>query len=130
MLANYHLGISNPSQVAEELHTTLEALMRSCLNKPDASFTGLVHDACAAGLMDVGLKDSVLALKDRRRGAKHEGQRFTRNRLDAVLRSAVGACQQLAFAAPAEPLDRIHQRVGIALAEGQSKANKRPVKQS
>lgn len=73
----FHNGLISASTFAEGAHTVTEAVLKACLprNKGQGSFAELLDQVAEAAELAPGHKQTLLRLKERRRMAKHRGQR-------------------------------------------------------
>lgn len=96
-LTLYHQGRLRPHQIAEDLHTCLEMLLREVLGSDaeERSFEEKVHLAVQSRLLDRRLVGPIIKLKNHRRDAKHRGQGISCELVDSLLPSALSAVHRL-----------------------------------
>lgn len=70
-------GVVEPPTVLEEIHSTIESLLRALLAKPEFSFPGLVDQSVETGLLDEVDREPLRSLNKRRVAAKHHGSAVT-----------------------------------------------------
>jgi hypothetical protein len=93
--------------VVEQLHTTIEGLMRKLFNERGSrkTFKQMVGIAFSGGIITAEEYDSVLRFNVLRRNAKHRRQRVSIRKLEAELNNAVSLCHKLVSRLPAMPWD-------------------------
>ena len=101
LAALFCVGKVNPDQMTEECHTVAMLLLKNAVtrNKRDASFRGLVEQACEAGVLSESHREPLLRLNALRRRAKHQGQSVPWKIAPAVIFPVISALHELAFAA-------------------------------
>jgi hypothetical protein len=89
----FHNGLMSASQLTEEAHTMTVALLRACLpdNERRGSFTELLERVATAASLDPADKRTLTRLKDRRKKAKHHGQRVRHADVVSDLGDLLGA---------------------------------------
>jgi len=70
-------GAAAPLTVLEEIHSTIETLLRTLVSEPAHSFPTLVVQASEAGLIDSADVDCITAMNDLRKQAKHHCELVT-----------------------------------------------------
>jgi hypothetical protein len=88
----YHDGRSNSEQLAEQLHTTSEHLMRKIVPaSKDLTYAQLTDRMVAMDRISREQSNALLAIKKLRRGSKHQGQNIRDSTLKTHLNSVVAA---------------------------------------
>jgi hypothetical protein len=98
---------ATPEAVAEQLHTTLEGLLRKAHGEPSRgkTFNQLVGAALSADIISTEEEQSILRLNILRRNAKHRRQRIPARKLEVEIGHAVSACHKLVSWLSPQPQD-------------------------
>ena len=89
----YHNGLTSASQFAETAHTLMEASLKSCLphNRRRGSFEQILNEVAKELNLELSLQQAIVRLKNRRKKAKHQGQRVNRIEMDNDVGDIVSA---------------------------------------
>jgi len=97
-LTLYHQGRIVPHQIAELSHSALELLLKNALGPESKgqSFESMVRSAAEKQLLDTGLVNPLVHLKNLRRDAKHRGQGISHELFNDLLPSILSSAHELA----------------------------------
>jgi hypothetical protein len=97
-LLSFENGRYPPTQLVEQIHTAVGALLRTALAKSSSrdSFPSLVAQAKEEGLISDDNANVLFELNSLRRNAKHRSQGVSVTELRELLLPAVGICHSLA----------------------------------
>jgi hypothetical protein len=89
----FHNGLMSASELAEGAHMATEALLKACLppNERRGSFAELLGRVAEAADLAPEHTQTLLKLKDRRKMAKHKGQRVKHAEMAADVGDVIGA---------------------------------------
>ncbi len=93
----FHNGWLSASQFVEEAHTMTEALLKACLpkNKRRGSFAKLLEEVANITALDPSYQEVLIRLKERRKMAKHHGQRVKREDILSDINELISALHYL-----------------------------------
>jgi len=93
----FHNGWLSASQFVEEAHTMTEALLKACLpkNKRRGSFAELLKEVANITALDPSCQNVLIRLKERRKMAKHHGQRVKREDIVSDINELISALHYL-----------------------------------